>query len=191
MGESSAGGGRPHRFVGPSLGLNPPGGAEGDGDRIRDVGRGGELPQPALEHHRVLHLLLAGVAETGDRLLDLAGRKLIDGDAMLGGGEEDHAPGVPHEHRRPGVAVVAEDLLDDHFLRVERSDDGRQILVQLPQAALHGLAALQPNDACINEQGIRRGRVDPHAAIAGEVKPGINAEDPHDAEVIGSSRRIR
>ena len=73
-------------------------------------GLGSALQSQQLGDHE-LHLGLGRVARARDRLLDLGRRVLVDRDARLLAGEEDHAARMAEHDRRAHVARVEDCLL--------------------------------------------------------------------------------
>lgn len=157
----------------------PPSRAKGDGNRVRHVRRLGEGRQTALTHDGELHLTLGGMAVPSHGPLDLRRGKLIELDAALGPGEKDDAAGVTHQDRRPNVAVVAEELFDDHAFRHELVNQLGEITVELSQSIGHRTASIEPKDTGFNEPRLDGAGVEDDARIAREGQTGIDTEDPH------------
>ena len=76
-----------------SAAATPSAASDGCGTRLE--------PQQAREHE--LHLLLRRAAGADDRLLDLGGRELVDDDARLLAGEQDHAARMAEHDGRAHV----------------------------------------------------------------------------------------
>ena len=103
--------------------------ADGYGDGVGGVvGLGNGIE--AQEHlHQFLYLLLAGPAVAAHRLFDLEGGILVDGQASLCHGQEDHSSRLADGHGRTHV-LVEEELLHGHGARLVTGDDLSQFPVE-------------------------------------------------------------
>jgi len=114
---------------------------QGDGQGVGGIGWFRPADKPQFPLHGHLHLLLAGMTIAGKRALHAIGQVVVHGEARLGGGQTDHAPGMPHQDGGLGEASVDEDLLDRHRPWPEGLEHLTHASVNLNQPRLEQVAA--------------------------------------------------
>src|ERR1041385_1352302 len=124
-----------------------------------------------------LHLLLGGVPTANDRLLDGGGRHLFDPDAVLLGGEHDHAARVSEHDCRPHILGV-EHVLDREHVRPMALDDFDDPVVDLTKARAKRGTRMGSNDSAFDQR--MRGTVALHHAVAGDGGAGVDSQYNHD-----------
>lgn len=159
-------------------------GAERDGECISNIRRAGRFSESALHRHGGLHDLLGGVAVAGDGFLDFGRHEFIEFDFALRSCKEDDAARVAHEDACADVLVMREQLLNDDERGGEFIEELGEFFVKLREAEGHGFPGLESHDACFDEDGLHGAGVEVDAAVAGDLKPGIDADDAHGVRVV-------
>jgi voltage-gated potassium channel Kch len=154
-----------------------PAAAQGDRERIGDIGRLGGLGEVPDRLDGALHLELSGVAVTDHGLLDAVGRVLLDPQALSLRDEEYYTAGVAHEDGRPWMSIVRIELFDSADVGFVFGDELFQLVLQLGEALGERFSRGQADHAAGDEGRAQQFPID--HAIAGEAQAGINAENSH------------
>lgn len=163
-------------------------GAEGDGDGVGHVGRRGRLGETEQGLHAALHLLLARVAVAGEELLDRVGSELGERDGAASDGQKNDAAGVAHGDGGSRVPVMGVEGLDaGERGRGPREQIG-EIAIEFVQTIGEAVSGAKADDAGFDETRGCGGVRDVDHGEAGQLKPGIDAEDAHGHRVSAGQR---
>ena len=150
----------------------------GHGQSVGGVVGLGHSRQAQQHAGHLLHLLFDRLAVPGDRLLDLHGGVLVDGQPRLRRRQQDHPAGLGHADDG-GLVVLIEQLFDGQHLRLRPRDD-------LPDAGVHLVQAALKGHARVGAYGTKVHRRKPvahiiHHAPAHDGVAGVDAQNSHSA----------
>ena len=151
----------------------------GDGERIRCVERRRRLLQPEQQLDHLLHLVFLGAAVADDGAFHLRRRVFDDGAPGFDGSENGHAARMAKLQRAADVPRVKQ-RLDGHAVGTIRREERGQLVMNARQTLGKGFVRGRRDGAAGNE--VMPAAVRLHAAVAGALGAGIDAEDSHASE---------
>src|SRR5207253_2802049 len=153
--------------------------ANRDRERIGGAVRRRRGTESEQQLHHVSHLLLLRTPVADDRALDLRRRVLDDLASGLDRREHGHTARVTELERAAHVGRMKQ-ILDGHAIRSMRDEQRRQFSVDAGEAMREAVARRRGNRAAGHEMMAASIRL--HAAVAGALGAGIDAEDSHARE---------
>src|SRR5687767_3457311 len=159
---------------------------DGHGERVGGVVRRRRFVETEQQLDHLLHLVLLGAAVTDHRPLDLGRCVLDDLASRFDGGKDGDAARVSELQRAPGVDGVKQ-ALDGDALGTAGGEPRDQLAVDPGKTLRERIAGERRDDAAGDK--LMAPPVGLHAAVAGALGAGVDAENSHasDASISFSS----